>query len=85
MKTKNASKSVGSGSAVQTTNSPAKPESSQLFSRRQLAQRWNCCPHTIARRTDLNPLRFNRRLLRYRLEDIVAIEAAAAGKTEVQP
>jgi hypothetical protein len=48
-----------------------------LLSRRQLAQRWSCCPHTIARRKDLKPVRFNRRFLRYRLADIEAIEAAA--------
>jgi hypothetical protein len=80
MKKLHTSKSAASGDAVQTTNTPAQPESPQLFSRRQLAARWNCCPHTIARRTDLKPLRFNRRLLRYRLEDIVAIETAAAGQ-----
>lgn len=50
---------------------------SKLLSRRQVAQRWNCCEHTVARRKDLKPLRFNRRLLRYRLTDIEAIEAAA--------
>jgi hypothetical protein len=48
-----------------------------LLTRQQLAERWQCCPHTIARRKDLKPLRFNRRLLRYRLEDILAIEAGA--------
>ncbi len=51
-----------------------------LFSRRELAQRWNCCPHTIARRRDLEAVRLSRRLLRYRLKDIEAIEAAAIGK-----
>jgi hypothetical protein len=49
-----------------------------LLSRRQIAERWQCCEHTIARRKDLRPLRFNRRLIRYRLEDVEAIEAAAA-------
>jgi len=48
-----------------------------LLSRRQLADRWGCCPHTIARRKDLKPVRFNKRFLRYRLADIEAIEAAA--------
>ena len=45
-----------------------------LLTRRQLAQRWNCCPHTIARRKDLQPVRLGRRLLRYRLSDVEAIE-----------
>lgn len=48
-----------------------------LLSRKQVAQRWGCCEHTIARRTDLTPLRFNSRLLRYRLQDVQAVEAAA--------
>ena len=48
-----------------------------LLTRRQVAQRWNCCGHTIARMRNLRPVRFNRRLLRYRLEDIQAIETAA--------
>lgn len=47
-----------------------------LLSRRQVAQRWGVCQHTIARRNDLHPLRFNRRLIRYRLEEIEAVEAA---------
>ncbi|HUZ06588.1 MAG TPA: hypothetical protein VMV89_03790 [Candidatus Paceibacterota bacterium] len=53
-----------------------------LLSRRELAQRWNCCPHTIARRKDLQPVRLGRRLLRYRLCDVEIIEAAALGTVE---
>lgn len=49
------------------------------LTRRDVANRWNCCPHTVARRPDLTPIRFNRRLLRYRLEDVQAIEAAGHG------
>lgn len=48
-----------------------------LLSREQVAARWNCCPHTVARRKDLKPLRLGRRLLRYRLCDVEAIEFAA--------
>jgi len=44
----------------------------------QLAARWACCRHTILRRKDLHPIRLGRRLVRYRREDIEAIEAAAA-------
>jgi hypothetical protein len=49
-----------------------------LLTKQQLAKRWNCCTHTIARRKDLKPLRLGRRLIRYRLSDIEAIEAAAS-------
>jgi hypothetical protein len=48
-----------------------------LLTRRQVAERWSCCPHSVARRTDLKPVRFNKRFLRYRLSDIEAIERAA--------
>ena len=48
-----------------------------LLSRREVAKRWQCCIHTIARRRDLEPVRLGRRLLRYRLQDIEAIERAA--------
>lgn len=49
-----------------------------LLTRKQVAARWHVCPHTVARRKDIQPVRFGRRLLRYRLADIEAIEAAAA-------
>lgn len=55
-------------------------ESDQLLSRRALASRWGVSTETLKRRErdgTLNPVRFNRRLLRYRLSDIVAIETAA--------
>jgi hypothetical protein len=45
-----------------------------LLTRKEVAQRWRCCVHTVARRKDLNPVRFNRRLLRYRLADVLALE-----------
>jgi hypothetical protein len=51
-----------------------------LLSREEVANRWSCCPHTIARRKDLKPLRLGRRLVRYRLSDVEAIEMAAVGK-----
>ena len=53
-----------------------------LLSRRQVAQRWACCEHSVMRRKDLKPLRFNRRFLRYRLSDVKAIEAAAIAYEE---
>ena len=57
----------------------------QLLSRGALAQRWECCIETIKRRERegiLKSIRFNQRLLRYRLSDIVAIEAAAGGEAK---
>jgi len=53
-----------------------------LLTRQQLAQRWHCCVHTIARRKDLQPVRLGRRLLRYRLADVEAIEGAAKRTVE---
>ena len=60
---------------VNHPNSPA--QQTALLTRRQLAARWGCCGHTISRMKDLRPVRFNRRRLRYKLEDILQIEAAA--------
>ncbi|MEZ5325926.1 MAG: MerR family transcriptional regulator [Verrucomicrobiales bacterium] len=48
-----------------------------LLSRNQLAKRWGVSKETIKRREReglLTPIRFNQRLLRYRLDDIVALE-----------
>ena len=61
---------------------PFDNQSEQLLSRGAVAQRWECCIETIKRRERagiLKPIKFNQRLLRYRLSDIVAIEAAAGG------
>jgi hypothetical protein len=85
MKIKNASKSVDGGrAAIQSADIPAKSNSPQLLSRRQLASRWSCCVHTIARLKHLKPVRFNKRFLRYKIEDVEAIEAAAAGEKGVE-
>ena len=67
----------GSGQSV-----PASTQTVGLLTRQQLARRWNCCSHTIARRKDLQPVRLGRRLLRYRLCDVEAIETAAVGIME---
>jgi hypothetical protein len=67
--TLNTSKSKGSGQT-----SPANGQAVELLTRQQLAERWQVCPHTIARNKALNPIRLNRRLLRYRLTDVVALE-----------
>ena len=60
-------------------------KSEQLLSRAALAERWDCCIETIKRRERegiLKSIRFNQRLLRYRLSDIVAIETAAGGQSK---
>src|SRR6266542_1284173 len=54
------------------------PDSPQFLSRRQVARRWNCCEHTVARRRDLKPVRFNARFLRYRREDVETLERGGA-------
>ena len=54
------------------------------MSRKQVCARWACCAMTLKRREVaglLKPVRFNQRMLRYRLSDILAIEAAAGGAT----
>jgi hypothetical protein len=61
------------------------PPSDQLLSRRALAQRWETSVETIKRREKeglLKALRFNSRLLRYKLSDVEALEAAAVGGTQ---
>jgi hypothetical protein len=65
-------------SKTATTNQPK----AGLLTRQELATRWNCCTHTIARRKDLKPVRLGPRLVRYRLTDIETIEAAALGGME---
>lgn len=53
-----------------------------LLSRKQVCERWGCCTMTLRRREAaglIRPVRFNSRMLRYRLSDIVAIETAAGG------
>jgi DNA-binding transcriptional regulator YhcF (GntR family) len=58
------------------------PENERLLSRRQVASRQNVSVMTVKRRERegvLTPLRFNGRLIRYRLSDVLAYEQAAAG------
>ena len=57
--------------------------SEQLLSRKALANRWGVHPETIKRAERaglLRAIRFNQRLLRYKLSDILAIEADAGAK-----
>lgn len=57
-------------------------ENERLLSRRQVAARQGVSTETIKRRERqgaLTPLRFNERLVRYRLSDVLRYEQAAAG------
>jgi hypothetical protein len=54
----------------------------QLLSRRAVADRWQTSVETVKRREKeglLKAIRFNERLLRYKLSDIEAFEAQAGG------
>jgi len=60
-------------------------ENERLLSRRQLALRHGVSTETIKRRErdgSLKAVRFNQRLIRYKLSDVLAYEAAAAGGVE---
>ena len=51
-----------------------------LIKRKQLCARWSCSGMTVRRREvagALTAVRFNRRMLRYRLSDILRIEGEA--------
>jgi predicted DNA-binding transcriptional regulator AlpA len=64
-----------------TDNSSHTTAADQLISRQNLAHRWGCSQATLKRwerAGTLQPVRFNCRLLRYRLSDIIALEHAAA-------
>ncbi len=53
-----------------------------LVSRAQIAARWAVSIETVKRREragSLTPLRFNQRLLRYRLSEVIELEDAARG------
>jgi len=59
---------------------PEQPE--QLLSRKAVAARWQTSRETVKRREKaglLKATRFNQRLVRYKLSDVEAFEAAAAG------
>jgi len=63
-------------------SSPYTSGGEELLSRAQLCSRWSVCRETLKRRENegvLKALRFNQRLLRYRLSDVLRIEAGAGG------
>jgi hypothetical protein len=54
--------------------------SEQLISRKAVAVRWQCSVETIKRRTRegiLHPLRFNSRMIRYSMSEILRVEQEA--------
>lgn len=46
----------------------------KLLSVKQVAERWGCCTHTVRRNQFLKPVRFSRKLIRYKLSDVLKIE-----------
>ena len=57
-------------------------EHEQLISAKALAARWSCSRMTIQRRTRegvLHPVRFNQRLIRFPISEILRIEHEATG------
>jgi hypothetical protein len=57
-------------------------QSEQLVSRKALAARWQCSIETIKRRTAegiLHPVRFNQRMIRYPLSEVIRIENEGRG------
>jgi hypothetical protein len=69
--------------SIKTSNVHNTEVSSQiLISRRELAQRWSCSTETVKRRTRegvLHPVRFNSRMIRYAMSEVVRIEQEASG------
>jgi len=61
---------------------PLLQSSEQLLSRRQLQARWGCCIETIKRKQYaglLKPIFLSARMIRYSVQNVEEIEAAAAG------
>jgi hypothetical protein len=60
-------------------------QSEKFLTRRETAERWRCSGESIKRRQKaglLHPVYLSKRKLLYRLSEIEALEAAAAGGTE---
>ena len=56
----------------------------ELISRKALAARWQCSVETIKRRTRdglLHPLRFNSRMIRYAMSEILRVEQQAGASS----
>jgi hypothetical protein len=58
-------------------------QSEKLLTRQGVSLRWECCVETIKRKERagvLKPIRFNSRMIRYRLSDIIAVETAGGAE-----
>jgi hypothetical protein len=65
---------------VEHSAGAVQPDQDVLLSRRQVARRWGVCTETVKRKERsglLSPVRFNGRLTRYRLSNILALEQKA--------
>jgi hypothetical protein len=54
------------------------PAADDLISRRGIMGRWGCSDETIKRREkagDLTPIRFSKRMIRYKLSQVMALES----------
>jgi hypothetical protein len=76
MKTRTRTKPESSNPTVGT--SPASSQPAPFLSRRQVADRWGVCVHTVAKNKSLTPVRFNPRLIRYRFSEVLAAESSTA-------
>jgi hypothetical protein len=68
-------------SSVKKSGTPSIED--DLIERSTLARRWKCHRETIRRKEktgQLHPLQLGERMIRYRLSEVLAIEAAAARK-----
>jgi hypothetical protein len=62
---------------ISGVTSPQTTQPGHHLTVKEVAARWHCCVHSVRRRRELRPIRFNQRMLRYRLADVEAIETAA--------
>ncbi len=61
-----------------------KENNPQFLTSKQVAERWRCCVVSVHRRKDLKCYRFNSRMLRYKLEDVIAYENAHMPPSSVE-
>ena len=54
-----------------------------LLSRAEVARRLGVCVHTVARNKQLTPIKFNARLVRYRIEDVEQFIQSATARGKV--
>jgi len=65
---------------IQTYSRRPNKAADQLLSPKEVAERWSCSTETVKHRTRdglLHPIRFNSRMIRYSLSEIIEVEAGA--------